>query len=147
MNKYSNRKYKSKISTLEVTVSQQAIEIKKLQETVAGDLTTCSIEAWEIVDEQIEQIKKLQQLVEELEGLGYKDIGELLMEADIDLGEEEMTKKEQIEELVEWIVESMDMDSLENYVRQQLSEYYNSPDGEDDFNINYEDMRDIKGDD
>jgi len=31
-----------------------------------------------------------------------------------------MTKEEQIEELVEWIIESMDVGALENYATQQL---------------------------
>ena len=56
-------------------------------------------------------------------------------------------KEEQIEELVEWIVESMDMESLENYAKQQLEEYYSSPEGVEDFNTNYEEMREMKGDD
>tara|TARA_R100000306_G_C4318804_1_gene114027 strand:- start:524 stop:697 length:174 start_codon:yes stop_codon:yes gene_type:complete len=56
-----------------------------------------------------------------------------------------MTKEEQVEELVEYIVESMDMNALESYVKQQLEEYYNSPEGEDDFNTNYEEMLEIKG--
>jgi len=56
-----------------------------------------------------------------------------------------MTKEEQIEELVEWIIESMDVGALENYATQQL-EYYNSPDGEEDFDTNYAEMKEIKGD-
>ena len=58
-----------------------------------------------------------------------------------------MTKEEQIEELAEWIVESMDVGALENYAKQQLEDYYNSPDGEEDFDINYAEMKEIKGDD
>ena len=34
-----------------------------------------------------------------------------------------MTKEEQIEELVEYIIEAMDMSALENYAKQQLEEY------------------------
>jgi hypothetical protein len=54
---------------------------------------------------------------------------------------------EKIDELTEWIVEAMDMSALENYAKQQLSEYYNSPEGVEDFNTNYEEMKEIKGDD
>jgi len=57
-----------------------------------------------------------------------------------------MTKEEQIEELVEWIIESMDVGALENYATQQLEYYYNSPDGEEDFDTNYAEMKEIKGD-
>ena len=57
-----------------------------------------------------------------------------------------MTKEEKIDELSEWIVESMDVSELESYAKQQLSDYYNSPDGVDDFNTNYSEMREIKGD-
>jgi len=56
-----------------------------------------------------------------------------------------MTKEEQIEELVEYIVEAMDNSALENYARQQLSEYYNSPEGVEDFNTNYVEMKEIMG--
>jgi len=58
-----------------------------------------------------------------------------------------MTKEEQIEELVEWIIESMDVGALENYATQQLEDYYNSPDGKEDFDTNYAEMKEIKGDD
>ena len=54
---------------------------------------------------------------------------------------------EKIDELTEWIVEAMDVSALENYAKQQLSEYYNSPEGVEDFNTNYEEMKEIKGDD
>jgi hypothetical protein len=53
---------------------------------------------------------------------------------------------EKIDELTEWIVESMDVGELESYAKQQLSDYYNSPDGVDDFNTNYAEMKEIKGD-
>ena len=56
-------------------------------------------------------------------------------------------KEEQVEELVEWIVESMDMESLENYAKQQLEEYYSSPEGVEDFELNYAEMKEVKGDD
>jgi len=57
-----------------------------------------------------------------------------------------MTKEEKIDELSEWIVEAMDVSELEAYAKQQLSDYYNSPDGVDDFNTNYAEMKEIKGD-
>ena len=56
-----------------------------------------------------------------------------------------LTKEEKIEELTEWIVEHMDMSELESYARQQLEEYYSSDDGLDDFEINYTEMKEIKG--
>ena len=56
-----------------------------------------------------------------------------------------MTKEEKIEELSEWIVEHMDMSELESYARQQLEEYYSSDDGLDDFENNYTEMKEIKG--
>ena len=57
-----------------------------------------------------------------------------------------MNKAEQIEQLVEYIVEAMDMSALENYAKQQLGEYYNSPEGVEDFNTNYAEMKEIMGD-
>ena len=57
-----------------------------------------------------------------------------------------MTKEEQIEQLVEYIIEAMDMSALENYAKQQLEEYYNSPEGVEDFNTNYAEMKEIMGD-
>ena len=58
-----------------------------------------------------------------------------------------MTKDEKIDELTEWIVEAMDVSALENYAKQQLTEYYNSPEGVEDFDTNWEEMQEIKGDD
>ena len=58
-----------------------------------------------------------------------------------------MTKEEKIDELTDWIVESMDMSALESYVRNHLNEYYSSDDGVEDFETNYEEMKEIKGDD
>ena len=55
--------------------------------------------------------------------------------------------KEKIDELTEWIVEAMDVSALENYAKQQLTEYYNSPEGVEDFDTNWEEMQEIKGDD
>ena len=53
---------------------------------------------------------------------------------------------EKIDELTEWIVEAMDVSELESYAKQQLSEYYNSPEGAEDFATNYAEMQEIKGD-
>jgi|TARA_B110000263_G_scaffold156145_1_gene135597 hypothetical protein len=55
-----------------------------------------------------------------------------------------MTKEEKIEELAEWIVESMDMSALESYAREQLEEYYSSDEGLDDFETNYTEMKKIQ---
>ena len=54
--------------------------------------------------------------------------------------------KENIEELVEWIVDAMDVSALESFVRENLTDYYNSDDGMDDFNNNYLEMKEIIGD-
>jgi len=59
----------------------------------------------------------------------------------------EQTKEEKIDELTEWIVESMDVSALENYAKQQLEEYYASDAGVEDFDTNYAEMKEIKGDD
>jgi len=56
------------------------------------------------------------------------------------------TTKENIEELVEWIVDAMDVSALESFVRENLTDYYNSDDGMDDFNNNYLEMKEIVGD-
>jgi len=59
----------------------------------------------------------------------------------------ELTKEEKIEEqLVEYIVESMDMSALESFVKENLTEYYGSNNGEDDFENNYLEMKEIMGD-
>ena len=55
--------------------------------------------------------------------------------------------KENIEELVEWIVDAMDVSALESFVRENLTDYYNSDEGMDDFNNNYLEMKEIVGDD
>ena len=57
-----------------------------------------------------------------------------------------MTKEEKIEELTEWIVEHMDLSELESYARQQLEEHYSSEEGQTDFENNYDEMKEIKGD-
>jgi len=54
--------------------------------------------------------------------------------------------KENIEELVEWIVDAMDVSALESFVRENLTDYYNSDDGMDDFQTNYSQMKEIVGD-
>jgi len=54
--------------------------------------------------------------------------------------------KENIEELVEWIVDAMDVSALESFVRENLTDYYNSDDGMEDFQINYLEMKEIVGD-
>jgi len=58
----------------------------------------------------------------------------------------ELTKEEKIEQLVEYIVESMDMSALESFVKENLTEYYASYNGEDDFEENYANMKEIMGD-
>ena len=57
-----------------------------------------------------------------------------------------LTKEEKIEELAEWIIEHMDMSALESYAKEQLEEYYSSDDGQTDFENNYAEMKEIKGD-
>ena len=57
-----------------------------------------------------------------------------------------MTKEEQIEQLVEWVIDSMDMSALESIVQEYLEEYYNSPEGEEDFNTNYAEMLEVYSD-
>ena len=48
-------------------------------------------------------------------------------------------KQEKIDQLVEWIVDSMDVNALESYVRTDLREYYESI-VDDEFNELYSDM-------
>ena len=54
--------------------------------------------------------------------------------------------KENIDELVEWIVDAMDVSALESFVRENLTDYYNSDDGMEDFQTNYLEMKEIVGD-
>ena len=54
--------------------------------------------------------------------------------------------KENIEELVEWIVDAMDVSALESFVKENLTDYYNSDEGMDDFQTNYLEMQEIVGD-
>ena len=56
------------------------------------------------------------------------------------------TSKENIEELVEWIVDAMDVSALESFVKENLTDYYNSDEGMDDFQTNYLEMKEIVGD-
>ena len=58
----------------------------------------------------------------------------------------ENAETEQISELVEYILESMDMETLESFVRENLTEYYSSEDCQTDFVNNYAEMKEIKGD-
>ena len=59
----------------------------------------------------------------------------------------DVTKQLQIGELVEFIVDAMDMSALEDYVKSHLAEYYSSPEGIEDFNTNYAEMKEITGED
>ena len=54
--------------------------------------------------------------------------------------------KENIEELVEWIVDAMDVSALESFVKENLTDYYCSDEGWDDFQTNYLEMKEIRGD-
>ena len=54
--------------------------------------------------------------------------------------------KENIDELVEWIVDAMDVSTLESFVKENLTDYYNSDEGMDDFQTNYLEMKEIVGD-
>ena len=52
-----------------------------------------------------------------------------------------------IEELVDYLVESMDTDAMEHFVRENLTEYYSNDGGRDDLDEQYAEMKKIKGDD
>ena len=56
-----------------------------------------------------------------------------------------MDKLESVEQLVEYIVDSMDMNALEAFVKDNLIEYYMSDAGAEDFDINYQEMQEIMG--
>ena len=58
----------------------------------------------------------------------------------------ESTKEEKIEQLVEYIIDAMDMSALVNYAQQCLADYYASLEGQEDFNTNYLEMKEIIGD-
>ena len=57
------------------------------------------------------------------------------------------TEAEKIEELVDYLVESMDTDAMEHFVRDYLTEYYSNDGGRDDLDEQYAEMKKIKGDD
>ena len=57
-----------------------------------------------------------------------------------------MSKEEKIQQLVEWIIGSMDVSSLESFVTENLTEYYGSGNGGDDFETNYSIMKECIGD-
>ena len=54
----------------------------------------------------------------------------------------ELTKEEKIEQLVEYIVETMGMSALKSLAKENLTEYYGSDDGENDLENNYLEMKD-----
>ena len=142
--------YTSKLSTLEVTVSQQTIQIRKLEKQLeeVDDCANLSHqeyqEGWALADSYNVKIKELQQLID---GLKYKDTDEVLIEANIDLGDEEMTNDERIQsqnianakrlderdasidDLVEWELAGMDYEDLaEYYFKTKMEGYINNPD-------------------
>ena len=53
---------------------------------------------------------------------------------------------DRIEQLVEWLLDAMDVSALESFVRENLTDYYRSDDGVDDFETNYLEMKEIVGD-
>jgi hypothetical protein len=53
---------------------------------------------------------------------------------------------ENINELVEWIVDAMDVSALESFVKENLTDYYCSDEGMNDFETNYLEMKEIVGD-
>jgi len=57
------------------------------------------------------------------------------------------TEAGKIEELVDYLVESMDTDAMEHFVRENLTEYYSNDGGRDDLDEQYAEMKKIKGDD
>ena len=89
----------SKISTLEVAVSQQIIQIKKLEKhvqelQVAGRAERDNAqEGWDLANSYKVQIEEFQKRIDELE---YKNTGEVLMEANIPLEDEVMTKEDSL---------------------------------------------------
>ena len=54
----------------------------------------------------------------------------------------ELTKEEKIEQVVEYIVETMGMSALKSLAKENLTEYYGSDDGENDLENNYLEMKD-----
>ena len=57
------------------------------------------------------------------------------------------TDDERIEELVDYLVEAMDTDAMEHFVRENLTEYYSNDGGRDDLETSYAEMKEIMGDD
>ena len=55
-------------------------------------------------------------------------------------------KPERIEELVEYIIGTMNTSALESFVRENLIEYYTNPENIDDYFLNYIEMKQIVGD-
>ena len=55
------------------------------------------------------------------------------------------TKEEKNEQLVECLLDAMDVSALESFVRENLTDYYRSDDGVDDFETNYLEMKEIVG--
>tara|TARA_R110000824_G_scaffold116312_8_gene267695 strand:- start:303 stop:491 length:189 start_codon:yes stop_codon:yes gene_type:complete len=51
-----------------------------------------------------------------------------------------------VDELVEHIVDGMDMNTLVAFVKDNLIEYYMSDAGAEDFEINYQEMKHLMGD-
>ena len=134
--------YTSKLSTLEVTVSQQTIQIRKLEKQLeeVDDCANLSHqeyqEGWALADSYNVKIQELQQLID---GLKYKDTDEVLIEANIDLGDEEMSNDERTESqtianknrleeailnLAEWELASMDYTSLQEFFVNNMMDYY-----------------------
>ena len=53
------------------------------------------------------------------------------------------TKEQKIDQLVEWVVGSMDIDALESYVRDDLKEYYEDIEDSEEFNELYSNVKEI----
>ena len=53
------------------------------------------------------------------------------------------TKEQKIDQLVEWVVDSMDIDALESYVRDNLKEYYEGIEDIEEFNELYSGVEEI----
>ena len=64
--------------------------------------------------------------------------------SNVDIGLE-LTKLDQVEELVEFIIDAWDMNTLIEYATDNLTEYYMNPDNKDDLTSNYENMLEIRG--
>ena len=57
------------------------------------------------------------------------------------------TDDERIEELVDYLVEAMDTDAMEHFVRENLTDNYSNDGGRDDLETSYAEMKEIMGDD